>query len=94
MKRSQIIYAIQQKLPSLEESQVHAAVKVMNEVIFESLENGGGLEVRGFGSLYIKHYAPQMMKNPKTEEMLQIGDRFLCKFKMSKLLHQRLNQQN
>jgi integration host factor subunit beta len=65
------------------------------DFIFESfsdeLGNGGRIEIRGFGSFYVKEYAPYKGRNPRTGEPISIKGKKLPVFKVGKELKERVN---
>ncbi len=48
------------------------------------------IEIRGFGSFFVKYYPSRLSQNPKTREVIQAKDRYKVFFKMSPLLKKRL----
>ena len=68
--------------------------KVETELIFESiiksikisLSNGERIDIRGFGSFLIKKRNARKARNPATNAIINLEDRYIPKFKVSKLL--------
>ena len=62
------------------------------ETIKNSLENGDRIEIRGFGNFTVKHLPGKEARNPKTNEKVWVKERFIPKFKVSKLLINSVNK--
>tara|TARA_B100001029_G_scaffold160504_1_gene148564 strand:+ start:269 stop:562 length:294 start_codon:yes stop_codon:yes gene_type:complete len=62
------------------------------ETIKNSLENGERIEIRGFGNFAVKHLPGKEARNPKTNEKVWVKERYLPKFKVSKLLIDSVNK--
>ncbi len=60
--------------------------------IIESLQRGNRVELRGFGSFYVKERQPRLVKNPKTKKVLSVDHRFVPIFKPAKNFKQTVNQ--
>lgn len=57
----------------------------------EALTAGGRSEIRGFCSLYVKHYGAYAGRNPKTRELVQVKAKKLPFFKCGKALSERVD---
>ena len=74
--------------------------KVEVEVVFEgilasisdSLKRGERIDMRGFGSFIIKQRAAREARNPATNEIVRLKERFIPAFKVSKILKQTVNK--
>ncbi len=62
------------------------------DTIKKSLEKGDRIEIRGFGNFTVKHLAGKEARNPKTNEKIWVKERFVPKFKVSKLLINSVNK--
>jgi len=70
---------------------VKAAVQnFLDEVIFE-LGKGNRLEFRDFGVFEVKERAARTAQNPQTLEKIQVPAKRRVKFKMGRLMKQKLN---
>ncbi|HEY5122675.1 MAG TPA: HU family DNA-binding protein [Ignavibacteria bacterium] len=52
--------------------------------IIEALKENDSVEIRGFGTFKNSAKEPRMARNPKTGESIELGKRFIPKFKVSK----------
>jgi len=73
--------------------------KVISEVIteilnyvMESLARGEHMEVRGFGSLKLRHRARRCARNPKTGESVKMDCKYVPYFKPGKELREAIKQ--
>ena len=61
----------------------------LDEIVNE-LGKGNRLEFRGFGVFEVKTRSPRIAQNPKTLEKVQVGAKRTVKFRMGKLVKQKL----
>jgi nucleoid DNA-binding protein len=62
--------------------------------IIDELAKGNRLEFRDFGVLEPRDCAPRTAQNPKTMERIHVSPKRAVKFKMGRLMKQKLNSQN
>ena len=62
------------------------------DTIKNSLNKGERIEIRGFGNFTVKHLSGKEARNPKTNERIWVKERYLPKFKVSKLLIDSVNK--
>jgi len=67
------------------------AVELIFDQMLKELENGGRIEIRGFGSFVIKEYKSYVGRNPKTKESIMVPKKRLPYFKVGKELKARVN---
>ena len=92
MTRSELINLIIEQCPDLESSEAGEAVQLFFDEIISGLTSGNRIELRGFGSFSIKSRAPRIARNPKTNEKINIQEKKLIKFKMSKEWFKKINE--
>ena len=66
MTKSELIERIAGKQTQLSAKDVELAVKSILEYMSEVLEEGGRIEIRGFGSFSLHYRVPRIGRNPKT----------------------------
>jgi len=59
--------------------------------IKESLANGERVDMRGFGSFFVKRREARNARNPSTNEILKLDTRYIPAFKVSKILKDFVN---
>ncbi|MAP62042.1 MAG: integration host factor subunit beta [Candidatus Marinimicrobia bacterium] len=60
--------------------------------ITSSLERGEKVEIRGFGSFVVKKRNAREARNPATNEVVNLEDRYIPSFKVSKILKKKVNK--
>ncbi len=60
--------------------------------IISSLEKGERVEIRGFGSFVVKKRNAREARNPSTNEVVQLEDRYIPSFKVSKILKNKVDE--
>ena len=70
--------------------------KIIVDSIFdsmkESLKEGKGIEIRGFGSFSVRHYGSYKGRNPKTGIGVDVRPKRLPHFKVGKELKEKVNR--
>jgi nucleoid DNA-binding protein len=57
------------------------------QVVGEQLQANRSIEIRGFGTFYAKRRLPRPARNPRTGEVVPLGERNVALFKFSSDLH-------
>ena len=60
--------------------------------IGDSLKRGERVDLRGFGSFFVKQRAARDARNPATREIVKLKERYIPVFKVSKLLKEDVNK--
>ena len=81
MTKSELINSIASKHVLLSHVDVEAAVNVMLKNMPDELANGGGVEIRGFGSFSLRYRAPKIARNPKTGAAVAVEQKHVIHFK-------------
>ena len=92
MTKSELITHVAQRLPYITLKDAEIIVDTIFDSMVDSLAQGDGIEIRGFGSLKVKDRAEREGRNPKTGESLRIPAKKLPFFRIGKELHERINQ--
>jgi integration host factor subunit beta len=58
----------------------------------EALQQGDGIEIRGFGSFTVRSYKAYEGRNPRTGDMVYVKPKRLAFFKVGKELRERVNK--
>jgi nucleoid DNA-binding protein len=70
--------------------ETEAIIEGFLNTIIEALKEGKGIEIRGFGSFFVKSYQPRKGRNPKTGEIIDVLPKKLPFFKVGKELKKKL----
>jgi integration host factor subunit beta len=92
MTKSELIDLIAQKQSQLSAKDVELAVKAILEYMSQTLESGGRIEIRGFGSFSLHYRVPRIGRNPKTGTPVALAGKHVPHFKPGKELRDRVNQ--
>ena len=93
MSRSEIIKKLKEKNPKLSQSDLIEAVEVFSETIKKALIDGKSVELRNFGTFFIKKIKEKhSARNPKTGELIYIPEKNRVRFKASKKLKLFINK--
>jgi len=91
MIKSELIAQLAQENPHLTQRDIERVVGVILERMIEALENGGRVELRGFGALSIRSRDARSGRNPRTGESVSVRAKHVPFFKSGKELRERLN---
>jgi integration host factor subunit beta len=91
MNKSDLIdaLALDQKLPVKTAESIIATIL---DSIAETLVNGDGIEIRGFGSFNVREYKSYDGRNPKTGTVVKVKPKKLPFFKVGKELREAVDQ--
>ncbi len=64
--------------------ETEAIIEGFFKTVIESLKDGKGIEIRGFGSYKVKKKNARQARNPKTGEQVFVPDHYVPTFKFSK----------
>ena len=90
MNKSDLISALAEK-EGLKAQEAYEIINMIFDGFTDALQEGGRLEIRGFGSLTVRHYKSYTGRNPKTGKRIRVGDKRLPFFKVGKELKHRVN---
>jgi integration host factor subunit beta len=91
MNKSQLIEALA-KAENLTIKKAEMVVNTMFGSVEEALVKGDRVEIRGFGSFKVKDYDGYQGRNPKTGEIIEVGQKKLPFFKVGKELKERVDK--
>ena len=93
MSRSRIIKNLKKKNPELNNIELKMILDTFSNSIFEALNKGKAVEIRGFGRWHGKKLKENFnARNPSTNELLYRPERVKIRFKPSKKLKQIINE--
>ena len=91
MLKSEIITKLNQKYKSLSPSDTEKIINLFFNKITNSLYQNKNIEIRGFGSFKKKINKAKFVRNPKTNEKIFKKETYKIHYKISKVLHGRIN---
>ncbi|GEC95828.1 integration host factor subunit beta [Zoogloea ramigera] len=91
MTRSDLIERLSSTFPTLTAADVTAAAKVILKAMADTLEEGGRIEIRGFGSFSTNVRPPRLGRNPKTGVTVDVPAKRAINFKPGLELRERVD---
>ena len=91
MVKSELVQALKEKLPELQQKDVDMALNCMLKQMEEALVQGERIEIRGFGGFNLHHRAPRIARNPKSGEAVNLPAKVAVHFKPGKDMKDRVN---
>ena len=91
MLKSEIVTKLNKKLKNLSFNDTEKIINLFFDKISNSLNHNNNVEIRGFGSLKKKINKAKFVRNPKTSEKIFKEETKKIHFKISKILHKKIN---
>jgi integration host factor subunit beta len=89
--KSELVRAINEKLPGLQLSEVEAAVNCLLKHMADTLIQGERIEMRGFGSFNLRNLPAHTARNPKTGETVNSPAKVKVHFKPGEEMRDRVD---
>ena len=93
MSRPKIIKQLKLKNPNLSRSDLEIIIDTICQNINLSLKKGEKIELRGFGTFRTNTQKASIRRNPKTGAKVNVPKKRVIKWKMSKDLFKKLNNE-
>ena len=90
MVKSELVRALNEKLPDLQARDVELALNCMLGQMADALAQGERIEIRGFGSFDCRHRPPRLARNPKTGVAVNLPAKVSVHFKPGKDMRDRV----
>ena len=91
MIRSELLQSLAADNPDLRPEEIEEVVDVFFEEIAARLEEGGRVELRGFGTFSTRQREGRTGRNPRTGESVEVPSKKVPYFKPGKEMRERLN---
>lgn len=91
MIKSELIALLTEENPHLFQRDIERIIATIFDEISQTLEQGGRVELRGFGAFSVRHRAPRVGRNPKTGESVKVAAKSVPFFKAGKALRQHVD---
>ena len=93
MSRQKLIKQLITKNSKLNRSEIDTVIEIFNNNIIKALKNGKKIELRGFGTFFVKKIKENYSaRNPKTGELIYVPEKNKVRFKASKNLKKKINE--
>ena len=94
MSRPEIINLLKNN-PKLNQSEIESIIDIFTECIRKALSTQQNVEIRGFGTFFIKKIKEKYnARNPKTSELIYVPEKNKVRFRASKKLKKLINEKN
>ena len=91
--KSELIKQLKKSYPNFYTQDLSKIVEIILKEIKNSLNRGDGVELRGFGTLRTKIQKESIRRNPKLQTKVNVPKKRVIKWKMSKELFKKLNNE-
>ena len=91
--KSELIKQLKKSYPNFLTRDLTKVIEIILKEIKNSLDRNEGIELRGFGTFRINIQKASIRRNPKTGEKLNVPKKRVIKWKMSKDLFKKLNNE-
>ena len=92
MVKSELVKRLMAQCPHLYERDIEKVVNALLERISEALARRDRIEVRGFGTLFVKQREARNGRNPKTGAAVSVSAKAKPFFRTGKPMRERLNR--
>jgi len=92
MVKSELVQKLCNIHPNILRKDIEKIFDIIFSEIAEGLRRGENIEIRGFGTYKVKKRRARIGRNPKNSETIQIPEKKTIRWKMSKILYNRLNE--
>ena len=95
MSKLQLIRKLVKKNPELNIKDSEEIINLFTKYIYQSLLDNRNIELRGFGSFFVKRLKEKYSaRNPKTGELIYVPEKNRVRFRASKRLKEFINKWN
>ena len=91
--KSELIKQLKKSYPNFLTRDLNKVVDIILKEIRETLNRDEGVEIRNFGTFRVKIQKASIRRNPKTGEKVNVPKKRTIKWKMSKDLFKKLNNE-
>ena len=91
--KSELIKELKKSYPNFLTRDLNKIVEIILKEIKETLRRGDGVELRNFGTFRANVQKASIRRNPKTGEKVSVPKKRTIKWKMSKDLFKKLNNE-
>ena len=92
--KSELIKELKKSYPNFLSKDLNKIIEIILKEIRETLRRNEGVEIRNFGTFRVNIQKASIRRNPKTQEKVNVPKKRTIKWKMSKELFKKLNNEN
>ena len=91
--KSELLKELKKSYPNFLSKDLNKIIEIILKEIRETLRRNEGVEIRNFGTFRVNIQKASIRRNPKTGEKVNVPKKRTIKWKMSKDLFKRLNNE-
>ena len=91
--KSELIRELKKSYPNFLNKDLNKIIEIILKEIRETLRRNEGVEIRNFGTFRVNIQKASIRRNPKTQEKVNVPKKRTIKWKMSKDLFKKLNNE-
>jgi len=91
--KSELLKELKKSYPNFLTRDLNKVIEIILREIKETLNRGEGVEIRNFGTIRVNFQKASIRRNPKTNEKVNVPKKRTIKWKMSKDLFKKLNNE-
>ena len=91
--KSELIKELKKSYPNFLTKDINKIIEIILKEIKETLKRGEGVEFRNFGTLRTNTQKASIRRNPKTGQKISVPQKKTIKWKMSRELFKKLNNE-
>ena len=89
MNKREFTKQVAKNFPQIKEISVIRMCDIIFDTIIENLQNGGRVELRYFGTFFLRHYSTRLSRNPRTGEMIEVYAKSIPRFRPGRKLSEK-----
>ena len=93
MTKSELIKLLAKKYNTLYQKDIVNMVEVILQELSQGLQQGRRIELRGFGAFSLRKRKARLARNPRTNEVVDLGERYVPYFRAGKELREKINSE-
>ena len=91
--KSELLKELKKSYPNFLSKDLNKIIEIILKEIRETLRRNEGVEIRNFGTFRVNIQKASIRRNPKTQEKVNVPKKRTIKWKMSKDLFKKLNNE-
>lgn len=91
MTKSELIEELAKKMALPGKDDAHKLVNIIFDTMADTLNEGGRIEIRGFGSFWTKRRKARTARNPKSGLQVEVPEKDVACFRAGKELRHRVD---
>lgn len=94
MVKSELVQNLCNTFPTILRRDIESIINIIISEIIEALQRNEAVEIRGWGRFKTVIRKARVGRNPKNSKAVNISEKKMIRWKMSKVLYNKLNKKN